>query len=330
LPPAEFSEDEFEDHLIGELQTRWGRSVPHFKPSRLLENGLGYDFALLTAHPALHGPGISLHDPRLTALHSVQRKALIPNRYVSTFIQVKRPFRVHRRSSNHKGHWDHWGGQRHFRISLDREQVGKLEQIESQLGSSVVVRVASPCFWQFEEIDAYFSIGGITERSHFQRPVHLTNHDSYSYQTPLESGYGCSDPQNLAAQPLLPAIVESGGPVEAIADHIYRLYFALRSLEVFRHTLRLGRQDERRAELALGDSSKLPLFPLGRLGLEEERDARYWSVPDEWTEQEFLEGSTRRPATLGLLAQLIFAVKRLSERELNSKWLIFFSGYGTD
>jgi hypothetical protein len=45
MPWADFSEDEFEQNLLCELRDSYGTGAPHFKPSRLLENSLGYDFA---------------------------------------------------------------------------------------------------------------------------------------------------------------------------------------------------------------------------------------------------------------------------------------------
>ena len=64
MPDSQFSEDEFEDNLLHELQHVYGKGLPHFKPSRTIENALGYDFAVNTGYWVSRRPNVLVNDPR--------------------------------------------------------------------------------------------------------------------------------------------------------------------------------------------------------------------------------------------------------------------------
>src|SRR5213592_824157 len=108
MPGCHFSEDEYEDNLLIELRDRFGHMLPHFKPSRTLEEDLGYDFAVSTRYQPLSAPGMWLDHDDLKALLPIQRRAILPHRYVSTFIQCKVPFFVSRRRTENAEEYDHW------------------------------------------------------------------------------------------------------------------------------------------------------------------------------------------------------------------------------
>ncbi|MDB4937833.1 MAG: hypothetical protein JWP87_4805 [Labilithrix sp.] len=78
MPNAEFSEDEFEDNLLDELRHIHGRRLPQFKPTRMMENHVGYDFAVSTGYAGLHRRDVYIDDPALAGLLPAQVRSGLP------------------------------------------------------------------------------------------------------------------------------------------------------------------------------------------------------------------------------------------------------------
>src|SRR5689334_15831832 len=97
MPDCDFSEDEFECALTCEIFNPKSYFGSYFKPTRVFEHVVGYDFALLTSYFGKK-PGIHVDDSMLKALITRSKdKARLPKRFVSTFIQCKVPFTLQRK-----------------------------------------------------------------------------------------------------------------------------------------------------------------------------------------------------------------------------------------
>jgi hypothetical protein len=96
MPKCQFSEDQFEQNLLFELREIHGAGLPHFKPSRLIEPDLGFDFAVATDFFPRWRGGVHVNDPRLQSLMPVHRRAHLSAAFVTSFVQCKVPVQLTR------------------------------------------------------------------------------------------------------------------------------------------------------------------------------------------------------------------------------------------
>lgn len=198
MPKSEFSEDQFECNLICEISNGHGSGsgLHFFKPSRKLENLIGYDFAINTNYSSLSAWGVKTNSS--SHLPSLPTSYTVPGVFVSSFIQCKVPFRALRKSSRNHTKWNHWnrpfyqysvtqgvGAQQEHLLTLERRTKGK-----------AVVRYASPCFYTFPELNSFASKSNIADNTNFVAPTEIKTHGTYTYiDTSL--GKGFSKPENI-------------------------------------------------------------------------------------------------------------------------------------
>jgi hypothetical protein len=163
VPESDFSEDEYECNLLSELRDHYGPGFPHFKPSRTLENSVGYDFAVNTQFGEFGRPGVYIDDPRLRALIPPQRRAVIPHRYVTALIQCKVPYCVTRPREPHINIFEYWE-QAYYRFYIDSHQNEVLSTTERDLAGNGIVRYATPCFYQHQQMEGNFVLNLIVQR----------------------------------------------------------------------------------------------------------------------------------------------------------------------
>jgi len=316
MPECEFSEDEFEDVLLDELKNHYGPSRIHFKPSRTLENSLGYDFAVETDYELFHRPGIMINDPLLLGLVPPQRRAMIPGRFVTALVQCKIPYHVSRSHAATQHIFDYWRSP-YFRIGLDAEQNQKLADTEHALQSHALVRYGTPCFATFAEIDAWSADRLVTQRTHFQSPARLIGHGLYTYVSPRRPGRAFSEPEDIPPEFVPPTLNRLFGRVDRMrwCEHVVTIWRYLgrsKSLTQFRD---IRPSDQRTATLALGNLADLPLDPMGLLDEEAQTDFVRFARED---------GPF---ASFGSFAAMIFAIQRIFRSHLNCKWNVYWSGF---
>jgi len=315
MPQSQFSEDEFEQNLLFELREVYGPGLPHFKPSRVLENNIGYDFGVATWHPALRERGgLYVDDPRFRVMLPIQRRALLRHRYVTALIQCKVPFYVTKRKPPHVDAFDYWGGP-YYRFEIDQSQANRLRATQQAAGKRACVRYATPCFHLETDSEAYVIMGLITQFTHFAAPITLVGHQHYTYRHPIQVGRAFSDPEDVEPAPLVRDIVDAlqDDQVETLAEHALNLWVA------FVHAADETRFDIQRekqlslelASRAVGPIGRLPLDPFGVL-----RQRSEFSWPD----------GTFEPTILSFAA-VIVGLERFARRFANCRIRIFHSAW---
>src|SRR5438270_4516641 len=152
MPKCQFSEDQFEQNLLSELRDRYGVGIPHFKPSRVIEPDLGFDFAVATDFWRVTSPGVYVNDPRIAGLMPAHRRAFLSGTFATSFIQCKRSDYLTQGRAPHAQHFQHWG-EPIYRFGIDGPQNVRLSAVEQALQANAIVRYAAPCFWQLRVSD---------------------------------------------------------------------------------------------------------------------------------------------------------------------------------
>ncbi|WP_417746684.1 hypothetical protein [Rosistilla oblonga] len=314
MPECEFSEDEYEDALIDELKNQYGPGRIHFKPSRTLENSLGYDFAIETNYDYFRRPGVMLDDPRLLGLVPPQRRAMIPGRFVTALVQCKIPYHVSRRHATTQHIFDYWR-EPYFRFDLDSEQNQKLADTEQALQSLALVRYGTPCFATFSEIEGWSAARLVTQRTHFQSPARTLGHRLYTYVSPLRPGRAYSTPEDIPPDFLAPNLVRLGESVPNMrwCAYVLLIWQSLLRSKGLTQSLGIETGDLNAADLALGQLADLPLDPLGLLDVETQIG---------FTNALNQEGQL---ASLRSYAAMIFAIQRIFRSQLRCKWNVFWT-----
>lgn len=310
MPNTQFSEDEFEQNLLFELREVYGTGSPHFKPSRVLENSLGYDFAVYTEFGNFRNRGIFVDDNRLRGLLPAQARAILPHSYVSALVQCKVPFYVTQPRPPYLPIWNFWNG-RYYRFEIDPNQNRKLIDSEQALQGRALVRYATPCFSTFRESHAFVANGTIVQRTHFQSPSRLNNHHLYTYISPLRQGRAFSEPEDIEPTPFFQEIqnlLNSEVNFNPFCKHVDVLWRKLQKVEGVSEELRITTDDIETAKLTLGPYKDLPLDPLNIVGDEFSFNMSF--------------NLKRERVSLASYASAIFALQRFIRKELKCEWIV--------
>jgi len=226
MPKCEFSEEEYEFKLIKELCLFYGWDFNFYKPSRIKEKKLGFDFAISTYYSKL----FNSNDIWLSDISNVLRLNFsLPLRIVSSFIQTKVPFYISQKPSSNSVQWNNWNSP-FYRIDIsNRTQLKNLSKLEKGLKGDALIRYVAPCFNTYDEFDKYFFSNMLCQKAHFQSPSKLLTkqiHKAYTYQTPLRKGIAFSEPNEIPYvnffEELLEFIQQEG--TSNIFKHIDNLY----------------------------------------------------------------------------------------------------------
>lgn len=309
MPDCEFSEDHFEDNLLVELRERYGAGLPHFKPSRVIEPDLGFDFAVATDYFPRWRDGVMVNDPRLQALMPVHRRAFLSGAFVTSFIQCKVPTLLTRGRAPLAAHYNYWGTPV-FRFEIEEEQNRRLALVEQTFQADALVRYGAPCFSTLVDSDTYCYAGQIAARTHFVSPGRLAGHHHYTYLSPIRRGRAFSDPEDVDPEPLVTGVV---GALERQQDQTWAHYVS-RVWEVLSKSateLRFDFAPASFVEIArrlLPQVSDLPLDPFGIF---------HGEVPRAWPDDSGAE------PTLGSYVSAVVGVELLTRDFLNSSARVF-------
>lgn len=228
MPRCEFSEDQYEQNLLFELREVHGAGLPHFKPSRLIEPDVGFDFAVATDFFAYWRRGVFANDPRLQGLMPAHRRAHLSAAFVTAFVQCKVPMQLTRGRGAHAQHFRYWG-RPVFRLALDAPQNNRLSNVEQSLGTDALVRYAAPCFHTLMDSDTYCFAGQTAARSHFVSPSRLAGHQHYTYLLPNQRGRAFSEPEDIEPEPFVVAVHQATRQAEQqpLGIYISRLWKGL-------------------------------------------------------------------------------------------------------
>lgn len=299
MPIAQFGEGQYEQDLLVDLKSRHGAIAPHFRPTQALEHPLGFDLAVNTALPRLAAPGVftsSVLRPRVDP----KLRAQIPAAYVTAFLQTKRPFHVTRRHKKTRKQWNAW--QRpYFRLDLsDSAQHATLLALERDLQGQALVRYAAPCFASWAEAKAHAANGCVADRSHFQSPGRIGNHETYTYRSPLQPGVRFSDPEEVPVTPFPKDVRDTlnESPLRSLLQHLIDIWNSSTELTE-QNQIRLDDDAIQEAvHLAVPQWVDLEIEPLGLV-----------EGTDGWLLHEVPEG----PITYGTYAALLFGVEFLAD-----------------
>lgn len=213
---AEFEEKQYEQHLNLELLK--GSNLL-FPPGQMLENTVGFDAALFTAHPKfwkhfsfyykwyhrlLHNApnGISL--PIELWQEIEQNIEHFPKFKFNAFIQHKRPEYMKRSDASE---WASWNGS-YYRYKLMSHQHDALSKIDNLIGNKGVVVYACPAFYKTSDLWNAVKDQKIIETSNFCQVSRLNGHGVFTYQKAGSYGIGHSEPENIESYSLMKRLSE--------------------------------------------------------------------------------------------------------------------------
>jgi hypothetical protein len=192
MPVAEFEEKEYEVAAAIELATDARRYGHVFSSGQVLEKIVGYDAA---ADPwSGHRIWVILGVPRPAGVRllpqfwhpgaepSIER---LPCHPVSFILQYKRPTYLRGASSKQ---WARWR-RPYYRFERTAEQQRILRRLEQAVDGSVVVRYASPAFWQRGDLERNQFMRTVLQSSGFVAPSILGSHRVWTYERPGTIGY---------------------------------------------------------------------------------------------------------------------------------------------
>jgi hypothetical protein len=261
MPRCQFSEDEYEDHLIHEMRHLYGGGELHYKPTRRQEFWLGYDFAVLTNVPWLSAPGLHLNASYLTSHIPLKNRWQMPARMANVFVQCKVPDSVTRRGIKNQSRWARWNGP-YLSIELEENQLKRLGALARILGATGVVCYAAPCFVRHEDCDVLVPAGAVCQRSHFQDAQQLERnlHTVYTYRDPNTPGWGFSEPELLEGWSFFRAVgvALEQSPIASVAEHTEKLWGVLQRAEI---PLEVTRADMGAARRLVGELADELLHP---------------------------------------------------------------------
>lgn len=202
---AEFEEKEYEQHLNLELLK--GSNLL-FPPGQMLENTVGFDAALFTAHPKFwkHFPfhykwhhrllhnspnGISL--PIELWQEIDQNIEHFPKFKFNAFIQHKRPEYMKRSDASE---WESWYSS-YYRYKLMTHQQDALSKIADVIGSKGVVVYACPAYYKRSDLWNSIKNQKVVETSNFCQVSRLNGHGVFTYQKAGSIGIAHSEPERI-------------------------------------------------------------------------------------------------------------------------------------
>ncbi len=208
MKTAQFEEKEYEHALAAEL----AHASILWAPGQVLEQYLGFDFGVFTAHEYLwnihgfpqHHPGLSPFGdlPSLMRLRPSERDRL-PSFDLNCFIQAKRPSVGRRLPRRLAGNGL---GKPFFVFATEREQQSCLESAAMHLSDRALFAYAAPVFGTSAELFGYMSTGGVVEHSTFPLATALTGHGAWYYSQPGAVGVRNPDFSRVEGPPLFAAI----------------------------------------------------------------------------------------------------------------------------
>lgn len=228
MPLAEFSEAQFECSATYELCNDPKGDVIFFKPSTRLEGSLGYDVALYTNYFGTETRQ-NLRENNLYQSVDIDSDR-IPDIFVNTFIQFKRPYAMCRtpRNTERKEIWRSFDGQ-YFYFDINQTQNTILSRLEKSTGDRSIVTYASPCFYTFPEYYDHLVNKNLVNNTHFVGPQYLINHNSYGYKSHDGFGIGFSIPEKIEFKCIKEEIKKklnkfnrSGGSVKELSGDLYK------------------------------------------------------------------------------------------------------------
>jgi len=192
MPVAEFEEKEYEVAAAIELATDRDRYGQVFSSGQVLEKVLAYDAAadpwsghrIWVVLGVPRPPGVRLLPPFW--LPGVEpRIERLPNHPISLILQYKRPTYLQGASSKQ---WPRWK-RPYYRFERTQEQQRVLRRLERNIDGSVIVRYASPAFWQRGDLERNQYRRTVLQSSGFVAPSKLGNHRVWTYDRPGTIGY---------------------------------------------------------------------------------------------------------------------------------------------
>jgi hypothetical protein len=210
---AEFEEKTYEQHLISELV----RGREFFSPGQCLEDTLGFDVGLSTAHPVLWAqfPNLAPWWRRLLRMPPAGIKLekawwaeleedfeYFPKFKFNSFIQAKRPQRMVRADASEYSSW----GQPYFRYSTFQAQQAALESLMQNAGGRALVVYACPAFFRYSELWNSVYASRLVDQSNFAEVLQLSGHSRYTFLEPGTFGIAYSEPTPIQSTPFRTAI----------------------------------------------------------------------------------------------------------------------------
>jgi hypothetical protein len=193
VPVAEFEEKEYEVAADIELARNPDKFGPRlFSSGQVLEKILGYDAA---ADPwSGHRVWIVLGIPRPKGIRLIPsfwhpgeepHMEKLPRQPISLILQYKRPSYL--RSASAK-QWHLWK-RPYYRFERNMEQHKVLRRLEGSINDDVIVRYASPAFWQRCDLERNQFRQAVLESSGMVAPSILGSHRVWTYERPGSIGY---------------------------------------------------------------------------------------------------------------------------------------------
>lgn len=243
---AEFEEKEYENAANGEF-FRSTREV--WALGQRAEEYLAYDVAVgplpasfpIWAAIALTAPRGTLPSAMMWPEAPPSVLARLPGRFVSLFLQYKRPCFLKGPGSNQ---YDHWR-RPYYRIELLEHQHDILQSLERSIASLAVVRYAAPVFYRRSELVQCQLDGRVLLSSNYASPLAIgPGHKVYTYAEAGSSGY--ANPhgkpvRGISIARALKAIAEHASE-ETLRAHVQRLGDAMEDAGPFQFLPGLAEQ----------------------------------------------------------------------------------------
>ena len=317
MPESEFSMDKYEVLFMQELRDVYSHGLPHFMPARILSGAVSYDLAVFNNYWKMNIMGTEIDSHVLRSLLAVQRRAILPNKYVSLFISFKTPFHVTSSRAKDPDVYDHWKEQGHkgyYRFELHENQNEFFGEIENLLGTLGTACYAAPAFSTFQECDISLASGTILQRSYFQKPTDLKNQDYLSYVDANAQGRIYPAESYREPFPVLKDIINAQNKlqVEPFLLHLAALWKVIighlgSSGEVYDNEF-----DLETARNSLGGQAELPVDPLG-------------VIKTPGIDFPFFKSAKSAGVSLETLAAVIFAIRRIAREKMGADWLVFYN-----
>lgn len=310
MPESQFSPDLYYAQLLAELREVYASSLPSFTPLRTLGSTVSYDSGVYADYWKLKVGSRELDSHILRGLLPAQRRALLPNRYLSLFLRVDTPFHVTTSRAKDAEVYESWkerGFRGYYWIETNENLTAGLLDLVQHTSDLALAVCASPTFSTHEELESNISAGTIWQNSQWlpAEQIQGTYRTYVAADRPVEFSPGAAKATGLSMPGTLAQRLESIQP-EPFASYLARLWKGIqRGLPADAVDLT---KDLELARNALGNHhGRLPLDPLGVL--------------------EGLDFGGPLPAgrDLGTLGAVLFAIQRLLRERAGAQWLVFYA-----
>lgn len=202
---AEFEEKEFEGPLNSQLMF----GGPLWSPGQVLEQLVGFDVAMLTAHSAFWAARGFSEPPSGAVvqlewwLRDIARLVVgvrrPPHFQMNVFLQHKRPEYLSRSSASE---WATWGAN-YFRFWITSHQQAALDACAAALGQNGLVAYSCPAFHRRVDLWAHTQNRTLIANTHFAPAPNLSGHSRYTYINATSPGVAHSEPTTVAPLTIL-------------------------------------------------------------------------------------------------------------------------------